>query len=234
MTIEEALDAGFDGVNHVSMLASLVFPKSLAELRKLSPAERHRLILSIDVKSPTLQRVFTKMAARHVAFDPTLALYELFSYPSAELTRREPGRAKLPRELRDMFPGVDAAHAADSDSAYKKWLEVVGEAHRRGVPIVAGTDQAVLGHSLHRELELYVAAGMTPMEALQSATSLPAKLLGRDKELGTVAAGKRADLIVVAGNPLADIRDTRKLTLVIARGRSYAPAPLWKLAGFQP
>ncbi len=234
LTIEEAVDDGFDGVNHVSMMASMVYPRTFAELRKLSPAQRHQLLIGLDVKSPAIQRVLGKMAARQVAFDPTLAVYEEGSFPAAELDRREPGRAKQPRVLRDQFPGVDPAHAAEGAESFKKWLEIVAEAHRRGVPIVAGTDQAILGHSLHRELELYVEAGLTPMEALQSATSVPAKLLGRDKELGTVTVGKRADIIVVAGNPLADIRDTRKVTLVIARGHAYEPAPLWKLAGFQP
>ena len=234
MTIEEAVDDGFDGINHVSMMMSMVFPRDLGELRKLSPAQRQRLMVGLDVKSPAIQRVLGKMAERKIAFDPTIALYEETSFPAAELDRREAGRAKLPRELRNMFPGVDPAKAADGEARFKKYLEIIAEAHRRGVPIVAGTDQAILGHSLHRELELYVAAGLTPMEALQSATSVPAKLLGRDKELGTVSAGKRADIIVVAGNPLADIRDTRKVTLVIARGHAYEPAPLWKLAGFQP
>src|SRR5262249_21009513 len=106
--------------------------------------------------------------------------------------------------------------------------------HRRGVPVVAGTDQSVIGHSLHREMELYVEAGFTPMEALQSATLVPAQGMGREAELGTVAGGKRADLIVVRGEPLPDIRDTRKITLVVARGRSYRPGELWRLAGFTP
>ena len=234
MTIEEAVDDGFDGINHAEMMSTMVYPRTLAELRKLSRAQRRQLLLGMDVKSPLIQRVLDKMAARHVAFDPTLAVEEEEYFTGAELDRREPGRAKLPRVLRDQFPGIDPAHAAEGAEEFHKWLEVVGEAHRRGVPIVAGTDQSILGHSLHRELELYVEAGFTPMEALQSATSVPAKLLGRDQELGTVSVGKRADIIVVAGNPLVDIRDTRKVTLVIARGHAYEPAPLWKLAGFQP
>ena len=63
---------------------------------------------------------------------------------------------------------------------------------------------------------------------------MPARALGRDRELGTIAVGKRADLIVVDGNPLADIHALRHLKLTIARGRAYQPAAMWKLAGFQP
>jgi imidazolonepropionase-like amidohydrolase len=106
--------------------------------------------------------------------------------------------------------------------------------HRRGVVIVAGTDIGVPGHSLDRELELYVKAGFSPLEALQAATIVPARVLGRDRELGSVTVGKRADLLIVDGNPLADIHALRKVRLVVARGRSYDPATMWKLAGFQP
>ena len=99
---------------------------------------------------------------------------------------------------------------------------------------VTGFTIAVPGHTLHRELELYVEAGFTPLEALQAATVVPARVLGKDKELGTITIGKRADLVVVDGNPLVNIRDVRKIRLVIARGRAYEPATMWKLAGFTP
>jgi hypothetical protein len=62
----------------------------------------------------------------------------------------------------------------------------VGELHKRGVPIVAGTDISVPGHSLHRELELYVQAGFTPLEAIQAATIVPARIMHLDKEVGTI------------------------------------------------
>jgi len=102
------------------------------------------------------------------------------------------------------------------------------------VPIVAGTDQAVPGHSLHRELELYVQAGFTPMEALQAATIVPARAMKKDKELGTVEAGKRADFLLVDGDPLADIRALRRIRVVVAGGRAYDPAALWRSVGFTP
>jgi imidazolonepropionase-like amidohydrolase len=103
-----------------------------------------------------------------------------------------------------------------------------------GVTIVAGTDQAVPGHSLHREIELYVQAGFTPMEALQAATIVPARVMKQDKELGTVEAGKRADFLLVDGDPLADIRALRRIRVVVAAGRAYDPAALWRSVGFTP
>ena len=110
----------------------------------------------------------------------------------------------------------------------------MGALHRAGIPIVAGTDQAVPGHSLHREIELYVEAGMTPLEAIQAATIVPARVMGLDKELGTIEVGKRADLIVLSGNPLDSIHNIRKVEKVVSRGTLYDPAPLWESVGFKP
>jgi imidazolonepropionase-like amidohydrolase len=115
-----------------------------------------------------------------------------------------------------------------------KDIAIIGALHRAGVPIVAGTDQTVPGHSLHREIELYVQAGFTPMEAIQAATIVPARVMGREKELGTIEKGKRADLILLTADPLADIRNTRKVEYVISNGVMYHTAELWQSVGFKP
>jgi imidazolonepropionase-like amidohydrolase len=96
-----------------------------------------------------------------------------------------------------------------------------------GVPIVAGTDGAVPGVSLLRELELYVAAGLTPMQALQTATLVPARALAMADEVGTVEAGKRADLLVLEGDPLTDISNVRRGRWVVVGGR------IFDMAGFR-
>ena len=92
----------------------------------------------------------------------------------------------------------------------------------------------VPGHSLHREIELYVQAGFTPMEAIQAATIVPARVLGVDKELGTVEAGKRADLTILDANPLESIHNIRSVEYVITGGTMYNCAELWRSVGFQP
>ena len=232
MDLLQALDAGFDGVNHITYVADLMLPR--AEREKLSPAEFRRRLAALDLRSPTLQNLFKKLAARHTLFDDTIALYELFWHTAEESLRREPGLGKLPRELRGLFDGVSKADAAEHAAVFNKFLAILGELHRHGVPIVAGTDIAVPGHTLHRELELYVEAGFTPMEAIQAATLVPARAMGLLQEIGTIESGKRADLLVVSGNPLADIHDIRKVTRVVARGRLYDPATLWQLVGFAP
>jgi len=102
-----------------------------------------------------------------------------------------------------------------------------------GVPIVAGTDGALPGYSVLRSIEMYVEAGMTPMQAIESATRVPAEAMGLAKDSGTIEAGKRADLIVLGADPLSNIANIRKLNWVVANGRIMAPGQLWLQAGFR-
>ena len=106
--------------------------------------------------------------------------------------------------------------------------------HDAGVPIVAGSDKGVPGHSLLREIELYVKAGISPMEAIRAATIVPARLMKLDRESGTIEAGKVADLVLLDGNPLERIANIRTARIVISRGRVMDTATLWRAAGFQP
>jgi imidazolonepropionase-like amidohydrolase len=99
--------------------------------------------------------------------------------------------------------------------------------HDAGVPILAGSDQVVPGFSVHRELELLVRAGFTPLDAIRSATTVPAKIFGIS-DVGAVAPGKRADLVILDANPLADIKNIRRVHLVIAEGKVFAPNALRK------
>ena len=102
--------------------------------------------------------------------------------------------------------------------------KVAGALHRNGVPIMAGTDAMGLplvapGSSLHRELELLAASGLSPYEVIRSATVVPAAFLGKTKEFGTIAAGQRADLLLVAGNPLKNLETLKRPIGVMVRGR---------------
>ena len=148
----------------------------------------------------------------------------------------EPGVAKVAPELATPINGMglppDAAERQRASVA--EGIANVGALHRAGIPIVAGTDQAVPGHSLHREIELYVTAGFSPLEALQAATIAPARAMKKDGEAGTLEKGKRGDLVVLDGNPLEDIRNTRRIYRVITNGRVFDPAPLWRSVGFTP
>ncbi len=110
-------------------------------------------------------------------------------------------------------------------------LEIVARLHKAGVPFLAGTDtpagvDVVPGVSLHRELQRFVDAGFTPMEALQTATILPARFLDRTNDFGTVEKGRMADLVLLDADPTADIANTRKIAAVVANGRAYSRGDL--------
>jgi imidazolonepropionase-like amidohydrolase len=79
-----------------------------------------------------------------------------------------------------------------------------------------------------------VQAGFTPMEALQAATIVPARVMGLEKTTGSIETGKRADMVLLDGDPLADIHNTRRIAKTIAGGAVYDPAPLWVSVGFKP
>jgi imidazolonepropionase-like amidohydrolase len=233
MSLLQALDSGYDGVNHFGYLLNVLLPGLRDE--KLTGAQRRQLLLDLDPASPAAKAIFDKLAARKPTFDDTIVLNDLGMHTAAELLRREPGLKKAPRELAEPYlEGVPAKEADMAAAMFKKSLAVLAELHRRGVPVVAGTDIGVPGHSLLREIEIYVEAGFTPLEAIQAATIVPARAMRLDAQLGTIEPGKRADLVIVAGNPLVDIHDIRKIATVVARGRSYDPAALWKIAGFTP
>jgi imidazolonepropionase-like amidohydrolase len=167
-----------------------------------------------------------------------LGILELFSHDrSIPLATIEPGVMTLPATLSYFFAafrGTAPPRSGDERLAFEKTLAVVGVLHRAGVPIVAGTDQAVYVHSLHHELELFVRAGFTPMEAIQAATIVPARAMKLDREVGTLERGKRADAIIVDGDPLRSISEIRRVSAVMTNGRLYESAPLWRSVGFQP
>ena len=113
-------------------------------------------------------------------------------------------------------------------------LEVVQMLRKTGVPFLAGTDTPAgvhifPGFSLHEELQRFVAAGFTPLDALQTATINPARFLGIEDQAGTVEKGKLGDLLLLSANPLEDIANTQKIAGVVVNGRYYSRAELDKM-----
>jgi imidazolonepropionase-like amidohydrolase len=124
----------------------------------------------------------------------------------------------------------DSAARASAERATRR-LALIRKLFDAKVPFLAGTDapagyDLVPGASIHRELQLFVRAGMTPLQSLQTATLNPAIFFGRTADLGTVAAGKLADLVILERNPLLDIAHTRGVVAVVADGRYYSPREL--------
>jgi imidazolonepropionase-like amidohydrolase len=205
MTAVEAVEAGMDMINHFGPVTQ-------------------------TVRAMGLEKAVDFFKQHHTVIDPTFAWGELLSRPkNVEISSFEPGFAKAPYTLTSMI-----GTASGQGSRLEASFTILRALYAAGVPIVAGTDKALPAHSLHRELELYVQAGLTPMQVIQLATLGSARVMGLDREVGSIEAGKRADMILVDGNPLTDFSAMRRVTRVISNGRVYDPAQLWKGVGFQP
>ena len=140
------------------------------------------------------------------------------------------------RFTEEITQGYGTDDLATRKKFIEKELEVVGMLHKAGVPFLAGTDTPAgvhifPGYSLHEELQRFVAAGFTPLEALQTATINPARFFGIEDQAGTVEKGKFADLVLLSANPLEDIANTQKIAGVIVNGWYYRSAELDKMLG---
>ena len=230
----QVIEAGQDQINHISYVADIMTPPLPEGASRL---DRANAAANIDLKSPEAQKAIAFLVQHGTVVDPTVALFEFFTASSVKPpVTIEPGVAHVAPELQAILAeaGPPTPHTELQEKIVQKDLAIIGALHHAGVPIVAGTDQTVPGYSLYREIELYAQAGFTPMEAIQAATIVPARVMGLDKELGTVEAGKRADLIILDASPLESIHNIRKVEFVITNGVLYNCAELWRSVGFKP
>ena len=185
-----------------------------------------------------LDRVARTLVEQQVVIVPTLALHEAFSRLADPALRRDPALDAVPPHVRNVeWDPADIMRRAHWTPAtlegFARSLPAMERFVRRyvqlGGRVAAGTDTpqqfVVPGISLHRELELYVAGGLSPAAALKSATIDAATLLGIAERAGTIAAGKDADLVLVDGDPLADIRALSRIKAVLRKGRVVVAAP---------
>jgi imidazolonepropionase-like amidohydrolase len=240
----QVIEAGQDQINHISYVADIMhspMPPDASSADR-SKADGSSFLedpadAAIDLNSAEAQRAISFLKMHGTVIDPTLALFEFSTATTAKPPAMfESGVTKVAPELAEQLTdvGPPSYRSELMEKLFKVDLSIVGVLHRAGIPIVAGTDQTVPGYSLHREIELYAQAGFTPMEAIQAATIVPARVMGLDKEVGTIETGKRADLIIVNGNPLDDIHNTRNVEYVITNGVMFNAAELWRTVGFRP
>ena len=250
----DAADAGVDCVEHMMVFGALA-PEAVRppEPGRLTPFEyggwMWRWLADVDPRDAAVTRLFDRLIAADTALDPTLVLFAArpgalgddVGDTSMDDPERTPILPLLPLRVREELIGRWAERrraavgvaARATDRMRKGWehlLALVDRFHRAGGTVLAGTDcpnvAIVSGYSLHRELELLVRAGLSPMDALLAATSRPAARLDRAHEFGTIAPGLSADLVVLDADPLADIRNVRRIEHVIARGRVHEPETL--------
>jgi hypothetical protein len=230
LNIYQGVNDGMDQVNHIGYLIPPLLPKDF-DPTKGTREERLRTRANVDVNSLAAAELVHFLKDHRTVLDDTTALFELIM-PGAP---RDPGIAHLAPQLRPLEGSNPSPETVSLNQKYRgKLIELLGALHRAGVTIVAGTDQAVPGYSVYREMELYVEAGFTPLEALQAATIVPARVMNVESQSGTVEAGKRADLAILTADPLTDIHNIRTVHSVVANGVYFDSAPLWTSVGFLP
>lgn len=239
MRAEQAVDAGFDEIQHANMLF-LNFMPDVTDTR--TPArftEVAKRGADLDLQSSEVRAFIAKLRERNIVVDPTLATFEeLFLARAGQMVPTYAMVAhRFPPQVRRFFligglpvpEGMDERYRA----SFRRMVELVGELHRSGVKVVPGTD-TLAGFGLHRELELYAQAGIPNAEVLRLATLTPAEILKRDQDLGTIEPGKLADFIVVDGNPLVNISDIRRVVRVVKDGKVFEPKELYREVGVSP
>lgn len=230
----QVIEAGQDQINHIGYIADIMhapFPADMSRIDKMKATS------NLDLDSADARKALQFLKDHHTVVDPTIALSEFYTATTAKPPASfEPGVNKVAPELAEQLTDVGPPDERSEigEKVFEKELAIVGALHRAGIPVVAGTDQTVPGYSLHREMELYVQAGFTPIEAIQAATIVSARALGLEKESGTLEKGKRGDVILVNGNPLEDIHQLRNVEYVITEGAVYHTAELWQSVGFKP
>jgi hypothetical protein len=237
MRAEDVVRAGYDEIQHINQVMLNFLVKPTDDTRTLT---RFYLMTEhardIEVDSPQVQDFLKLLKDRGTTIDNTVATFEgMFLQRQGET---EPGfvsvAANLPvgvqRSLRTNSMDVTDKNAAQYRESWERVLQFIGRMHKAGIPFVAGTD-GMAGFTLHRELELYVQAGLTPAEALQVATWNGAKYTGLLDQLGSIERGKRADLILIDGNPTQDISAIRKISLVMKDGVVFYPAEVYEAVG---
>jgi hypothetical protein len=177
-----------------------------------------------------IQRLATRLRDAGIPVQTTLVAYDALGGPGRPRLLADPAMEYLRADVRERWRRIRPV--VPRDYQYTAFMQKVARTlHRTGVPLMAGTDAMgfpllVPGSSLHHELELLVASGLTPYDALRTATVAPAAFLGKTHEFGTVTPDTRADLLLIDGNPLEDVRRLRRPAGVMVRGRWLARSQL--------
>jgi imidazolonepropionase-like amidohydrolase len=235
----QAINDGYDEITHINFVIMQAMPddvvaKSNGIARFEGPG---RYAKDVDLSADPMRTLIATMAARKITVDPTLVVFEgLYVPENGDLSPAyAPYVGTLPPAVERGFRQGGFAvppdlTRADYRRSFAKLSDLVGALHRAGVAIVAGTDGS--GMELVRELELYVAAGFTPSEALASATLAPAHLVGADGRTGSIAVGKSADLVLVEGDPSKNIGNLRHTRIVMMDGKLMDADALRAAGGF--
>jgi len=237
---QEALDAGYDEIQHINQVLLNFLVKPDTETRNLNrfvlPAEK---VADLDFNSKPVKDFVALLAKKQISIDPTLATFAFLKQRDGDMN--EPYASVAPHMPPDVARGfavgtmkIDGdATLKRYEKSYAKMVQFVGIMYKAGVPIVAGTDE-IAGFTLHSELAMLVKAGLTPAQALQVATRNGARYTRTSNDRGSIVPGKLADLVLVDGDPTKNIEDVRKVSAVITRGYLIYPAEIDAALGIAP
>jgi imidazolonepropionase-like amidohydrolase len=240
ITASQFVEDGADEIQHINF----IFLNFMADkVKDTRTPERFTAVgayaAKLDLQSRRVNDFIALLLQHHTTVDVTLAAFD-------GMFRGRPGKVspdfapvlnRLPAQVqRGAYTGglpVTEENDQLYKDSYQAMLRMTKRMYDAGIPILAGTD-AKAGIMLHRELELAVEAGIPPAKALQIATFNAARLLKQEKDLGSIVPGKRADLVLVEGNPAENISDIRRCRLVMKNGVVYRSADLYSAAGVKP
>lgn len=228
---QEAVEDGIDCLEHITSVFDFIIPPEV----KKQPDHR----ATLDLDNPQSRALAALLAKRQVMVDPTLTVFRnMLLLSDLEEVNRHADNAAMPERLRTYWDkyrlgqGLAPATRDRRRLIFQKYQELTGILFRAGVPLLAGTDApepyCPPGFVLHQELELLVESGLSPAAALRAATINNARALKQADQLGSIEAGKLADLVILEANPLTDIRNTRKIDRVIHGGLVCDPRVLTK------
>src|SRR5687767_1068550 len=230
VTYAEAAALGIDNLEH-GFAASTDFVPNKTPDTCPGQGGGQQTINALDPANPQFTALVKTLVDRRVALTSTLTVFETFT-PNRPMP---PGVEVLVPHLREQYQRTFDQTSKNAKSAYTtlfpKMMQLERAFVRAGGMLVAGTDPTgsggvIPGYSNQRQLELLVEAGFTPLEAITIGTLNGAKYLGRDQRIGSIAVGKEADLVLVAGDPSTTIADVRKVETVFRQGIGFDPAKL--------
>jgi amidohydrolase family protein len=240
MTAQQFVEAGADEIQHINFIFLNFWFDEVKDTRTpqrfIAVAER---AATLDLNSERVRTFVQLLKNRNIVVDPTLTAFEgLFTDRPGKVSESYAAIAdRLPPQVRRGFLVGGLPVPQGKDARYHEsqlaTLRMVKLLYDSGITIVPGTD-GLPGFTLHRELELYTQAGISPADVLRIATLGAARVAHRDQELGSIAPGKLADMVLVDGDPAKRISDIRRPTLVIKDGAFYEPAALYKALGIKP
>jgi len=239
MTAAQFVRDGADEIQHMNFVFLNFWPEvkeTRTPARFIEPGKR---AAGIDLNSDQVNQFIALLKQHHTVIDPTLTIWEAtYTQRPGEVSKEDSAMFdRLPLQVQrtaktaaEALPTPDDATDKLYRASYANFVRMLKKLYDNGITVVAGTDLGK-GYSLHRELEIYNQAGIPALQVLQMATLTAARVMKRDGELGSITAGKLADMILVNGDPAANISDIRKIETVIKGGAVMHPAEMYPAVG---